>query len=184
MTEQSCRWCNITKPVAAFYATKPGKHDSVCRECRNERATKSKREREQRERQKDWAHKGGATKTCSICLLAMPATTDYFHSGGEDPITLRPRLSWRCKLCARKRTVNRVPPLTRKQLQQKKARDKAYAEKVETKPLKPPSPGCICQDCGSLPWRVVGPRCRRCLLEYEDEAPVELVFHRQWESAV
>lgn len=32
----------------------------------------------------------------------------------------------------------------------------------------------VCQLCGDMSWRVVGPRCKRCRLTYADEEPVEL----------
>jgi hypothetical protein len=104
------------------------------------------------------------TRRCTGCETSYPSTPEHFPPRGIDVTHPEGGLRSRCWSCHRASrngcgaNPRRMRPL---------AAEREY--------IRGPKP---CDDCGSMPWRVAGPRCPCCKLEYADEPAPELQLRR------
>lgn len=106
------------------------------------------------------------TRICSRCKFPKPETTKNYYQRKN----ANGRLSFgsTCKVC------KRIRPKSTKPAMQKPIAPTNAAPRPLIK---------NCPDCGGMPWRVPGIRCK-CGRRHAAEAPVQLVTHRHFERAV
>lgn len=108
-------------------------------------------------------------KECSSCGRPKPDTEEFFRPRKERGTQLRGK----CRDCMRKHDSNykgRVRAVEIRFRMPKTRRDPSQA------PYEPGPKPCVA--CHSMSWRVAGPRCPCCELEYAPEARPEMVLRR------
>lgn len=103
------------------------------------------------------------TKICDKCEIPKPDTNEFFESRHDVGYGALRRAT--CRECRRK--VKRIQDRMRSR--------RVVPARSEPKYEPGPKP---CNECSSLPWRVIGAACLSCGLEHAEEPPVELVLFR------